>query len=810
MQAFGWILFFLVVTILLAYKRAALTVWTIALFVFLLLVSFFSHMSLGGKIVLWILFAILFIPLNIIPLRRKLITERIMSVYRKAMPPMSVTEKEALTAGGVGWEGEIFTGMPDWQKLQQLPEIKLTQEEQEFIAGPVEELCGLISNWDINHVEREIPEAIWEHLKKHGFLGLIIPKQYGGKGFSALAHTQIITKVAGVSIAVGCIVSVPNSLGPAELLLEYGTEQQKNYYLPRLARGEEIPCFALTSPVAGSDASSIEDHGVVCKRTIDGKETLGILLNWNKRYITLSPIATLLGLAFKLYDPDHLLGDKTQLGITCALIPVTTSGVVTGRRHFPLCSHFPNGPTQGKDVFIPLDYVIGGPSMVGAGWRMLMECLAAGRSISLPSMSTGGGKRALYATGAYARIRRQFNTYIGTFGGVQEALARIMGYTYLIEALRLFSVTSIDRGVKSAVSSAITKYHVTEYGRHIVNDAMDVSGGKGICMGPHNYLAQSYIETPISITVEGANILTRSMIIFGQGAIRCHPYILKEMNAAQLPDKHEALRAFDHVFFKHMGMIISNKTRAFCLGLTGGYGAGAPQGELKHRYQQFSRYASAFAYIADIAMLTLGGKLKRKERLSARLGDMLSYLYMGSAVLRYHYEGHNSEEIPVVDWICQYLVYQLQESLHEFLRNLPNRWLAGYLRFIVFPTGRWNSLPTDRLSKKLATLTTESSSVRERVCQFLYTQRGEYDNPIAGIQNALVKSIEAEPLLLRLHQAQRKNEIQGMTFAEKVASAIETHVLSEAEGQQLMEAEQLRLAIINVDDFSPEDFRRTD
>jgi len=806
MQALGWILFFLLVAVLLAYKRAVLSVWTIAYFVLLLLVSVFSHVSLAGIIVLWVLFAIIFIPLNILPLRRQFLSKHIMGIYQKSMPSMSATEKEALTAGGVGWEGEMFTGIPDWKKLQELPEIKLTQEEQEFLAGPVEELCGLISNWDINHTWHEIPAPIWDHLKKHGFFGLIIPKQYGGKQFSALAHSQIITKVAGVSIAVGCVVSVPNSLGPAELLLEYGTEQQKNYYLPRLARGEEIPCFALTSPVAGSDASSIEDHGVVCKRMVDGKETLGIILNWNKRYITLSPIATLIGLAFKLYDPDHLLGNKESLGITCALIPVETPGVVTGRRHFPLCSHFPNGPTQGKDVFIPLEFIIGGPSMVGAGWRMLMECLAAGRSISLPSMSTGGSKRAIYATGAYARIRRQFNTYIGTFGGVQEALARIAGYTYLIEAVRLFSVTSIDRGIKSAVSSAITKYHVTEYGRRIVDDAMDIHGGKGICMGPHNYLAQSFIETPISITVEGANILTRSMIIFGQGAIRCHPYILTELNAVQSQD----LVTFDKALFKHMGMIISNKTRAFCLGLTNGRGAGAPNNDLKHHYQRFSRFASAFAYLADVAMLTLGGKLKRKERLSARLGDMLSYLYMGSAVLKYYEIRSNREELTTVDWICQYLLFRLQEAMHEFLLNLPNRWLAVYLRFIVFPLGRWYDLPVDRLGKNIAALIMEPSSVRERVSEHLYTRNGKYPNPIADIQVALEKSIEVEPLLSRLHQAQRKNQIQGMTLDEKIKSAIAANILTPAEGEQLLEAEKLRLAVTNVDDFSLDEFRRTD
>lgn len=805
MTVLGWIILFLFATLTLAFKRAALSVWAIAFAVLLLCVSFFSSVSTAGLIVLWLLAAVVFVPLLVKPLRRFFITKRIFSLYRKSKPALSTTEKEALEAGSVGWERELFSGMPNWNSLQAMPDVNLSVEERAFLDGPVEELCGLINNWSINHKEHEIPEVIWQHLKSHGFFSLIIPKEFGGKGFSALAHSQIITKVASVSIAVGSVVSVPNSLGPAELLLEYGTEEQKNYYLPRLAKGEEIPCFALTSPIAGSDAGSIEDHGVVIKEMIDGKEELGIQLNWDKRYITLAPIATLIGLAFKLYDPNHLLGDKTELGITCALIPANTPGVEIGRRHFPLCSHFPNGPTKGKNVFIRLSNVIGGRGGVGAGWRMLMECLAAGRSISLPSMVSGGAKRAVFTSGAYARIRRQFNTYIGAFGGIQEALVRIGGYTYLIESLRLFCVGNIDRGVKSSVASAIGKCHTTEYARHVLNDAMDIHGGKGICMGPNNYLAQAYIEGPISITVEGANILTRSMIIFGQGAIRCHPYVLLELQAAE---KNE-LMAFDRILFKHLGMIISNKVRSFVLALTSGYAAEVPSGDLKRYMQHFSRFSASFSLLADVSMISLGAKLKRLERLSGRLGDMLSLLYMGSAVVKYYETEKNPEAKPYAEWACQHLLYRLQTVMDEFLQNFPIRWLARQLRVIVFPLGRRFKAPQDKLGDRVAELLLTPSLVRERLAVDSFQQQGQCNNPVTTLQLAFLKSLEVEPLFLKLHKARKSSLINGMDFSATLSQAIQKEVLTAAEAEQMQEAHKLRMAVINVDDFSAKEFLRT-
>jgi len=801
---FGWIVLFFVVGAIFAFNRASLIVNTIVFALLLILISVFSQASTTTIAVLWIIWAVLAGILNLKPLRRYLFSEPLLKMYRKNIPHMSVTEKEALAAGTVGWEGEMFSGMPDWNKLREIPKATLTPEEQAFLDGPVEDLCGMVSNWDINHRTFEVPEEIWAHLRKHGFFGLIIPKEYGGKAFSALGHAQVIAKVASVSVAVATVVSVPNSLGPAELLLQYGTKEQKNYYLPRLANGEDIPCFALTSPVAGSDASSIVDSGVVCRGTIDGEEIVGIRLNWDKRYITLSPVATIIGLAFKLYDPDHLLGDHENIGITCALVPSSTPGVIAGRRHFPLCCAFPNGPTQGKDVFIPLDSIIGGKKMAGCGWRMLMESLAAGRSISLPSMAVGGTKRVVFASGAYARIRKQFNVYIGAFGGVQEALARIGGYSFLMEATRLFTITALDRGEQPAVASAISKYNLTNISRSVVNDAMDIHGGKGICMGPNNYLAQTYIESPISITVEGANILTRSMIIFGQGAIRCHPYILKEMQAAQSKDTKEGLIKFDEALFAHLGFIISNKTRAFLLALTRGYLASAPKGELKRYYQRLSRYSAAFALVADVAMLTMGAKLKRKEKLSGRLGDLLSLLYMGSAAIKYYELLKCEEGLPFIRWACDEVLYRLQTQLNGFLLNMPNRWLASILRVIVFPLGRHSNPPGDHLSGEVANYLLYPSKIREHLANHAYVGDSKF-NPVRLIESVLEKVIAVEPLEKKLHRAVREQTVTGKNYEEKIANAITANVITSEEAKQLLDAFSARMSIINVDDFAPDE-----
>jgi acyl-CoA dehydrogenase len=795
MDVLMWIILYVAAWMVLAYHRASLTVWTIAFGVLLLIQTVLAHV--GGGIASWVIFAVIALALNCKPLRKVWFSAPILSLFRKIMPKMSKTEAEALTAGTVGWEGDCFSGMPDWDRLQSLPAPRLTDEEQAFIDGPVEALCAMLDDWEITHKLSALPEPVWAHIKAHGFLGMIIKKQYGGKEFSALAHSAVITKLAAVSVSVATTVSVPNSLGPGELIQHYGTDHQKEYYLPRLAKGQEIPCFALTSPLAGSDAAAMQDTGIVCKREFEGKETLGVLLNWDKRYITLSPIATILGLAFKCYDPEHLLGQEEDLGITCALIPTQTDGVVTGRRHFPLNSAFSNGPTQGHDVFIPMDWIIGGQPMVGHGWRMLMECLAAGRGISLPSMVMGGSRAGALAAGVYARSRRQFNTAISNFEGVEEAMARIVGKTYMIEAARLLTLTMLDMGEKPAVGSAIGKYHITETARSIIIDLMDVHGGKGICLGPNNYLGRAYQEAPVSITVEGANILTRSMIIFGQGAIRCHPFMLDLMQSAGDKD----LNRFDKALSGHMGYLISNWTRSIVLSVTNGCFAAAPKGMLKPYYKKLTRYSAAFSHVTDICMTMLGGELKRKEKMSARLGDCLSLLYMGSAVLK-HFEngGSKKDELPAVAWAMQDIFYRLQVALDGILRNFPNRIVAAYMRAWVFPLGLKEAVPSDKAGHQLVKKIIAPSDLRDRFAADLYMTPN--DNNLVGKMCAHLQDfIDVESLESKMHKAIRKGEVKGNTYELWVQSALDNNVLTENEAQRMLTVNALRLTVNAVDDF---------
>lgn len=805
-----WIICFFLYIMVLAYQHASLTVWTIAIALYFLVVSGLSQLGLFGQIVLWTVFFIIAIPLNIKPLRRQLITHPLFSFYKKIKPSLSATESEALSIGTVGWEGQFFSGMPNWPKLMDYPAPKLTEEEQSFLDNEVNTLCAMINNWDITR-RSIIPQEIWDYLRQQGFFGMIIPKEYGGKAFSALMHSSVITKVAAKSSAVATVIGVPNSLGPAELLLEYGTDTQKQHYLPRLAKGDEIPCFALTAPLAGSDAGAMPDHGVICKGQWEGQEILGIRLQFSKRYITLAPVATLVGLAFKLYDPEHLVGNKTEWGITCALIPAHTPGISIGRRHYPLTSAFPNGPIQGKDVFIPLDFIIGGQSRMGEGWYMLMERLSVGRAITLPSMSTGGAKMATFTSGAYAHIRKQFHLPVGKFEGVSSVLGRIAGHTYWMEAVRLFTVSAIDRGERPAIPSGISKYHVTELGRKVMNDAMDVHGGKGICMGPLNYLAQSYIEVPIAITVEGANILTRSMIIFGQGAMRCHPYLLTELRAAENTDEKQGLIDFDQALFAHLGLIISNKVRAFVLGLTGARFAIAPSNShpaLKRYYQNFTRFSAAFAFLADVTFVTLGAQFKRKENLSARLGDVLSMLYMGSAVLK-HFENQEAPEtdLPIVEWVCQTILYEIQTALAGVLNNFPNVFLAKTIPLAIFPLGRRFKVPTDALHHKVADLFMNMTDARYRLAEGLYLATDEKNMP-GFINTVLEKVIHAEVAEKKLDHAIQTGQLKGITRADKIASALTLGVLTTAEGELIQQAEEAVNKIIAVNDFAPEELER--
>ncbi len=802
-----WLLLFAGGALFLAYHRVSLGIATVATGVALFAYSLLGSGSLPWLFALWAAFIAVAL-LNVGALRMRLVTKPFLMVYRRMLPAMSDTEREALEAGTVWWDGELFTGKPDWPKLLGAKAPQLSPEEQAFLDGPCEELCGMLDEWDITHRRADLPPQVWDYLKKKGFFAMIIPKKYGGLEFSAYAHSCVLVKLASRSATCSSTVAVPNSLGPAELLLHYGTEEQKDHYLPRLARGEDVPCFALTGPRAGSDAASIPDTGVVCRGTYEGREILGLRLNFQKRYITLAPIATVIGLAFKLQDPDRLLGgEKTDYGITCALIPRNTPGVTIGRRHFPLNVPFQNGPLSGKDVFVPLDAIIGGPKMAGQGWRMLVEQLSVGRCISLPSNAAGGAKAGVYASTAYARIRKQFSQAIGKFEGVEAALTRMAGATYIIDAARSVTSGAIDGGEKPSVPAAMLKYHCTELGRKVANDAMDVQGGKGICLGPKNYLGRGYQVVPVAITVEGANILTRSLMILGQGAIRCHPYVLKEMNAAKLKDKVQSLREFDAALFGHAGYTLSNAARSFVMATTMARFSDAPtDGATRRYYQHINKFSAAFAFATDMAMLTLGGYLKQKEHLSARLGDVLSALYMASMVLK-HYEnqGRPAADLPLVEWSCRTLLYEAQEQLHGFLRNFPNRWVAGMMRVVIFPRGRTYFAPSDRLGRRIVEPLMVPSETRERLSHGIY-KTVEPGNPIGLLQEALVLSVGAEPLEKRLRvEGVKTGRITALELPGQIEQALAAGLLSPAEAQQLRDYDRKVMDIINVDDFATED-----
>lgn len=787
--------------IALAYSRASLLVATGAIGAGLLVTTLFSGLGWFSLTLLWAVYGGLAFVLNSPEHRRRFITNPAFDTLSTSLPTLSETERVALEAGTVGWEGELFSGRPQWEKLLTIPTPKLTEEEEAFVNGPVKALCEMVNDWEVTHTLNDLPANVWQFLIDNGFFALVMPKKYGGRGFSEFAHSEILTILAGRSLTLASTVAVPNSLGPTELLLHYGTPQQTEYYLPRLACGEEIPCFALTGPEAGSDAGSIPDKGIICKGQFEGKEIVGINLNWDKRYITLAPIATLLGLAFKLYDPDGLLGDKKELGITCALIPTKTPGVTTGRRHLPSNIPFQNGPTQGKDVFIPLDWIIGGPAMAGQGWRMLVECLSTGRAISLPSSSAGGARAAVLTSGVYSRLRRQFRTSISQFEGIQEVLARIGGLTYLSEAVRNLTVAMVDAGEKPSVPSAIAKYHVTEFGRKIANDAMDIHGGKGIMMGPNNYLCRSYQGVPIGITVEGANILTRNMIIFGQGAIRCHPYVLKEMQAMQ----NHNVQEFEHYMGQHISFTLSNAAHALFHGLTFAHFANSPTTTVTKRYyQQLSRASSAFALVADCAMALLGGKLKFKESLSSRLGDLLSMMYMMSAVLKRHQDqGSQMSDLPLVKWSLDYCLAQYWQTMNEILRNFPQRAVAFGLRIAIMPFGIPCHYPSDRLNREITDILTTQNEARDRLLQRMFVSSNPQD-PIRILTNAFDATIANATLIKTVFDATKNHEAHG-SLADSIEFALQAKIITEEEAQTLKQINELTKSVIAVDDFSPQE-----
>ncbi len=801
MTDLAWFLIFMGVFGYLAYKQHSLTSSILVLSAVMVLGTIFGSIGIIG----WVLFIAVSAPVAYAPFRVEQLTKRLLAFYKSVSPEMSTTEQEAIDAGTVWWDGELFSGKPSWSTLHGIAQPRLNAEEQAFLDGPCNEVCSMVDEWQINHKDADLPEEIWAYLKEHKFFAMIIEKKYGGLEFSAYAQSRVLQKLAGVSAVLSSTVGVPNSLGPGELLQHYGTKEQQDHYLPRLANGDEIPCFALTSPEAGSDAGAIPDVGVVCKGEFEGKEVLGMNLTFSKRYITLAPIATVIGLAFKMQDPDGLLGDVKDLGITCALIPRDTEGLQIGRRHFPLNVPFHNGPLQAENMFVPLSYIIGGEKMAGKGWRMLMECLSVGRCITLPSSAAGGAKQLALSTGAYARIRRQFRLPIGQMEGVEEMLGRIGGSAYMMDAVTSFSTAGVDLGEKPSVISAICKYHLTERMRQLVNDSMDVHGGKGICLGPNNYLGRAYQGVPISITVEGANILTRNMMIFGQGAMRCHPFVLKEIYAAQETDKDKQLADFDSAVFGHIGFAVSNTIRSLWFTLTRNSFSEAPfRDETAFYYKRLQGYSSNLAMLTDVSMGVLGGSLKRRERLSARLGDILSNLYLASATLkRFDEQGRIKEDLPLLHWALQDCLHNIDVAIDDFIKNFPSKVIAAYLRVVVQPVGKLNNKPSDKIEHKIAHMLQTPGSARDRLGAGQYLER--VDGSLFGdLEQTLENMIAVEPIFDRICKELGKK--LPMTQLDLLADkALEAKIISEEEASLMREAEAGRLRTINVDDFDPQE-----
>lgn len=793
-----WILFVLLFIcggLLLVYEASR---WLHAAFA-LVFVGLFSLIYPGW--LAWPLIVVaLFIACVVLvdPMRQMLVSGPVLKIFRKVKPRLSATEQAALDAGDVWWDGELFSGRPQWERLLATPPASLSAEEQAFVDGPVEELCQKLDDWQIYHELHDLPPEVWQSIKQSGLFGMIIPKRYGGLELSAMANSAVITKLAARSLTAAVTVMVPNSLGPAELLLHYGTKEQQDNYLPRLATGEEIPCFALTGPQAGSDAASIPDCGVVCHGDWQGQQVVGIRLNWEKRYITLGPVATVLGLAFQLDDPDQILSDQQTRGITCALIPTDTAGIEIGTRHNPLNVPFQVGPNWGRDVFIPLEMVIGGEQGIGQGWKMLMNCLAAGRAVSLPALSTGAAKLVTRYSGAYARVRRQFGLPIGRFEGVEERLAVVAGTCWQMDAARRLTCAAIDQGAKPAVISALVKQNLTEKMRLVVNHGMDIEGGKAICLGPKNHIGHAYQGIPIGITVEGANILTRSMIIFGQGSIRCHPWVLKEMAAADLEGK-EAVVAFDQAFFGHVLFSLRNAVSALFYGLTAGYLIGVPDSSYRRWYQCASRFSTAFVFTSDVLMATFGGGLKLREKLTGRMADILSELYLISAVLKYGEErGCPDDEQSLVEWSCRTSLRHIQTTLLEIFDNLPSP-LGWLLRALIFPVGAHFKGPSDQLGHKVAAIILAPGPVRDRLTEGLAEAVDEAD-PLAQLENALHLAVAADPLEKKLRDAVKLKRLTKRELTD-LQRAVDLQIITDIERELLIKARQARDQVIQVDAF---------
>jgi acyl-CoA dehydrogenase len=755
--------------------------------------------------ILILLLVVLIVVLGVADIRRNLITKPVFSLFKKILPPLSDTEREAMEAGDVWWDGDLFQGKPDWKKLHAIPKAELSAEEQAFMENEVETLLKMLDDYKIVQEQRDLPPEVWQYIKDNGFFAMIIPKSYGGREFSAIANSTIVSRIATRSLTAAVTVMVPNSLGPGELLMHYGTTEQKDRWLPGLAAGKEVPCFALTGPEAGSDAGGIPDTGVICKGQFEGQEVLGIRLNWDKRYITLAPVATVLGLAFKLYDPENLLGEKTELGITCALIPTSHEGVEIGDRHFPMNMAFMNGTTYGKDVFIPIDWIIGGPDYAGRGWRMLVECLSAGRGISLPALATATGHLATRMTGAYSYVRQQFGMAIGKFEGVQEGLGRIGAYTYSLEAMRVMTAGAIDLKLSPSVVTAIAKYHMTEMSRTLLNDAFDIHSGRAIQVGPKNYLAHGYMGMPISITVEGANILTRNLMIFGQGATRCHPYVLQELEAAANPNAEEGLQQFDSLLMKHIGFAMGNTFGALWQGLTlGRFNSSPVSGETAKYYKQLSRMSRALALSADFSMLMLGGDLKRKEMLSARLGDVLSHLYIASAVLKFYEDnGRQVADLPFVRYSIERNLFEIGKAFSGFFQNFPSAAVGRLLKTLVFPFGIGYKMPADAVTQDISDALLKPGVIRDRLTHLCFIGEGD-DDPTGLMESAFVAVHQAQPVMKKIYAAQKQGTVpRKIPMDQLIAKALELNVINADEAKQLTRMNELRFASISVDSFKP-------
>lgn len=802
-----WLLVLLLVGSVAAYRQLGRTPATGVLGGTLLLATI-GGLTLWLALPLWLLWAVCAVLLHADDWRRSYVTGPVLAFYRRQLPTLSETEREAMEAGTVWWERELFSGRPDWERLHDFEDRPLREDEQAFLDGPVERLCARLDDWRITHIDADLPPDVWQTLREEGFFGLLIPTEYGGKGFSHRAHSAIVMKLASRSVTAAITAMVPNSLGPGELLRHYGTDAQKDHYLPRLARGQDVPCFALTGPQAGSDAGALPDVGIVCRGQHEGQDVLGVRLTFEKRYITLAPVATLIGLAFRLRDPDGLLGGAVERGITVLLLPADTPGVERGRRHLPLDVPFQNGPIVGRDVFAPLDWIIGGQAGIGRGWQMLVSCLSEGRGISLPALSTGVAKVAARHTGAYARVREQFGLPIGRFEGVEEALARIGGRCYQMDAARRLTLYGLDAGEKPAVVTAILKYQLTERGRQVVNDAMDVQAGSGVMMGPRNVMGRYYQIMPVAITVEGANILTRNLIVFGQGAVRAHPYLLDEMLAAQDDDAEQALDRFDPLLLAHAAYALGNAARGFWLGLTRGRIAQVPGDGDVGRYQQRVAWLSAaFAFAADVTLLVVGGDLKRRERLSARLGDALSELYLASAALwRHQQAGQPADDVPLLRWALDDNLARAGHALDDLFANYPRRRLGRLLRALVFPTGRPRG-PSDALDHEVARLLLAPGEARDRLTDGIYRSCD-----VAEATGRLELAIERADAAT---QAQRA--LRGALKSGALAAGADDDLLAQAQAAGVLDAQQAEVLgqyqalvreIIAVDAFPAASLKR--